>query len=91
MHEPVLLLRACDSVKQSLPDGEVEGVLMSVGGSKSRATRTAAILQHVHVQRQHTCMGVHPKYASGGVRPQYALQRANGDAVIAAERDGYAP
>ena len=35
-----------------------------------------------------TCVRVHPKNASGGMRTQHALQRANGDAVVAAEGDG---
>ncbi len=38
-----------------------------------------------------TRVSVDPKYNRGGVRAQNALQRANGDTVVAAESDGNSP
>jgi hypothetical protein len=67
----------------SAPDGEVIGVLMS--GNASEGSRNTS-----KVMRCRTSVSVDPEYDGGGVRAQDALQRAHRDAVVAAQRDGYA-
>ena len=70
LHGPVLLLCACDSVKRSLPDGEVEGVLMSVGG----------VSHEPHARLQYcsmcTCSGSTPAWASTQNMPAEGCARS---------------
>jgi len=60
----------------------------AAAASSSKHKQQQAAAAAAAASSRGTCVRVHPKNASGGMRPQHALQRANGDAVVTAEGDG---